>query len=763
MLNRKSLWVLVLLFLFNVRAEEPVSPKPVASDRAKPAPGAPDNSPKPDAAVAGATSATAEILPAVTVTGETITTATRTEEKTAQVPQSVNVVTHEDIERKQARTPNQMLREETGIWSTQVTAQGSPIIRGQIGNRILYMWDGIRLNNGALFGGPNGNFNQFPIGAVDRIEVVRGPGSVAHGSDAVGGVINIISKKGEFLDERDIGGEAYSRYGSVDNQTTETLDFHLLDKCFAFTGGLTKQDAGDYFAGGGEGKQGPNGFNSLGGYANFAYRPTENQMLRLSWIQNRRDDIDNYGQSKLNANGVPRIFGPTERRGIVKFDYSVEDLCPVLSKDLTFYAYDQYYDALRDRRVQSATTFNTTETQTHQDVYGIGLQNVANLDSHKFTYGVDYRNEDLSAANFLTSRKIASGAITDSIPAGKTPDGVYDVFDAFALGEFKLCDCWNLSAGVRFERDHIHSTPVLTDVIPNAGYDIDSLKINRDWSSVTWSLGTIYNVTHDLDLAADISTSFRAPTYSDLLSAGAPVFASKIASVPSPTLIPEKGVTYEFGPRYHTEKWNLSLTGYWTQLRDLVAATYRGTVDIPGQGTFTRSQNSNSSHGYDAGVEFAAAYKPVRDWTIFGNATYTRGQDHEINQPFRFIPPLNGVVGLRYEAPSKRWWVEGVEMIADRLRRPAPGDQLDSGFSFDPAYGSPNTTNNPPLRRNFQIPGWAITNLRAGVNAWREGRRSFDVTLDIENAFDARYREAYSQQQKFAPGINAVIGGRLKF
>lgn len=176
MLNRKSLWVLVLLFLFNVRAEEPVSPKPVASDRAKPAPGAPDNSPKPDAAVAGATSATAEILPAVTVTGETITTATRTEEKTAQVPQSVNVVTHEDIERKQARTPNQMLREETGIWSTQVTAQGSPIIRGQIGNRILYMWDGIRLNNGALFGGPNGNFNQFPIGAVDRIEVVRGPG-----------------------------------------------------------------------------------------------------------------------------------------------------------------------------------------------------------------------------------------------------------------------------------------------------------------------------------------------------------------------------------------------------------------------------------------------------------------------------------------------------------------------------------------------------------------------------------------------------------
>src|SRR5487761_2055043 len=74
---------------------------------------------------------------------EVVVTATRTAEAVNDLPQSVTVVTAEAIERRQPQTPNEMLREEPGIWSVQVPVQGSPIIRGQIGNRVLYMWDGI--------------------------------------------------------------------------------------------------------------------------------------------------------------------------------------------------------------------------------------------------------------------------------------------------------------------------------------------------------------------------------------------------------------------------------------------------------------------------------------------------------------------------------------------------------------------------------------------------------------------------------------------
>src|SRR5262249_11238324 len=71
----------------------------------------------------------------------TVSAASRFEEETGKTPQAVTVATLDAIERRQARTPNQMLREEPGVWSTQVSTQGSPIIRGQIGNRVLYLWD----------------------------------------------------------------------------------------------------------------------------------------------------------------------------------------------------------------------------------------------------------------------------------------------------------------------------------------------------------------------------------------------------------------------------------------------------------------------------------------------------------------------------------------------------------------------------------------------------------------------------------------------
>src|SRR5689334_14994524 len=65
-----------------------------------------------------------------------VTAASRTIEETARTPQAVSVATRDEVERRQPRTPNQMLSEEPGVWSVQVTSQGSPIIRGLIGNRV---------------------------------------------------------------------------------------------------------------------------------------------------------------------------------------------------------------------------------------------------------------------------------------------------------------------------------------------------------------------------------------------------------------------------------------------------------------------------------------------------------------------------------------------------------------------------------------------------------------------------------------------------
>ena len=688
-------------------------------------------------------------------------TASRVVEDLRDVPQSVVIVDSETIERRQPTTPVEMLREQPGIWAVSVAAQGSPILRGQIGNRVIYLWDGVRINNGALFGGPNGFFNQFPVGAVDRMEVVLGSGSVQYGSDAIGGVVNVISKQAMFTEDPLIGGSVYGRYGSNNGENTQTIDFHGGNSTFAFSGGITRQEVSDYH-GPDFGAASPSGFDALGGYANFAWRPTDNQELRLSWIYNERTNVDSYVQSKLNAGGVPRIYSPSEQRGILKFDYTLTE-AGSWSDEFKAYGYYHFYDALRDRRVENASTFATTRRDQDQDVWGIGLQNAKEWGPVRLIAGMDYRDEDLSSRQALYSLTKATGAFRVSEPAGNTPDGTYDVFDTFATLTWKPTEAWLLSAGARFESSHLKSEPVALDVIPNAGYTIRDLMLDKTWDSVTWNFGTVYDFTPELSLAATVGSGFRAPTYSDVLSAGTPVFSSRIASVPSPNVDPERSISVELGPRYQSECFSATLTGYYTHLSDVVGSVESGTVTIPGQGTFTASRSANIGRGYVAGVEAAAAWEFSEGWTVFGNGTYTRGEDTTANDPYRFIPPVHGSVGLRYESPSGKWWVEIVEVMAGKLDRHSIRDEQDAGFSTDPGYGSPNNTTNPPLRPDFSIPGFAVTNIRGGVKVWERPESTLDLTVDLNNVLDAHYREAYAQQQREAPGFGVVVGARLGF
>ncbi len=692
---------------------------------------------------------------------EVIVTASRTGESLWDTPATVTLVDQDTIRRHKAETPTEMLQEQRRVWGVSVASQGSPIIRGQIGNRVLYLWDGVRINNGALFAGPNGYFNQFPIGAVDRMEVILGSGSVQYGSDAIGGVINIIPKKAVFSDHLTIGGDIDGRYGSNANENVECFDLRISDQRFALAAGISRQDVGNYY-GPGVGALPSTSFWALGGYADLAFKPFENQTLRISWIGNEREDVQSYIQSALNPNGVPRVYNPLERRGIVKLDYTAIDLGP-LSSELKFYGYYQYYDQISQRRIETFPNYTNTSTHSEQDVLGLGVQNTTVWEKARFVYGVDYRHEKLDSTLDQLLLNEATGATSDTMPAGKTPNGTYDVLGAFISGEYRPIQALLLTAGLRFENTHIDSHPLDTDVIPNAGYTLDSLELDKSWQSLTWDVGSIVSVTRSWDLVANISSAFRAPTYSDLFSSGTPVFSSKTASVPSPTIDPEKSITYEVGTRYHSDKVTASLTAYTTQLYDAVVQTDAGTVTIPGQGTFLASSRSNAGTGYVRGIEASLAYHPAPGWTLFGNGTYTFGEDTSNDVALRFIPPLYGTVGIRYEAPSHRWWVELTEYMAATLTRHAPQDELDAGFSKDPALGSPNTTTNPPYRDDFSIPGFAITNLRGGMRVWQQGDRALDLTLTLSNLFNHSYREAYAQQELVAPGFGVTIDARLTF
>ena len=127
-----------------------------------------------------------------------VVSAARHEQRVIESPRSVSVLTSEEIRKRNYRTVPEALNEMMGILVQETNyGGGAPIIRGMIGNRILILVDGIRLNNSVYRLGPLQYLNTIDLYRVERIEVVRGPSSALYGSDALGGLINIVTRSPE--------------------------------------------------------------------------------------------------------------------------------------------------------------------------------------------------------------------------------------------------------------------------------------------------------------------------------------------------------------------------------------------------------------------------------------------------------------------------------------------------------------------------------------------------------------------------------------
>ena len=129
------------------------------------------------------------VLPATVITG------TRIPEELSDSPNSISVVPREQIDEQQQRTVVDVLREVAGldiVRAGQPGQQTSAFIRGANGNQTLVLIDGVRVNNPF-----NNAFDlaNLAVDNIDHIEVIRGPQSTLYGSEALGGVINIVTKQ----------------------------------------------------------------------------------------------------------------------------------------------------------------------------------------------------------------------------------------------------------------------------------------------------------------------------------------------------------------------------------------------------------------------------------------------------------------------------------------------------------------------------------------------------------------------------------------
>jgi iron complex outermembrane receptor protein/hemoglobin/transferrin/lactoferrin receptor protein len=178
-------------------------------------------------------------------------TAQRQEDLTVDVPQSVTVVTHEQLLQNAPRTTPEALMNQSGVWVQKTNhGGGSPIIRGLVGNQVLLLVDGIRLNNSTYRYGPNQYLNTIDPGVIESMEAIRGSGSVLYGSDALGGVVQVISKVPSFsLEKTNVSARIIAKLMSQDMEQSGRAEVEIGSKRIAFLGGFSERNFGELVAG----------------------------------------------------------------------------------------------------------------------------------------------------------------------------------------------------------------------------------------------------------------------------------------------------------------------------------------------------------------------------------------------------------------------------------------------------------------------------------------------------------------------------------
>jgi len=195
---------------------------------------------------------------------EVVVTANRHGSLQLKTPEAIGSLGSVTIQKYQLRSAPEALMQAPGVFVQKTNhGGGSPFLRGLTGNQTLQLVDGIRLSNAVVRYGPNQYFNTIDLFSIDRVEVLRGGGSVQYGSDAIGGTIQTFSHEAETSEQPQWGSSVLTRFMTQGMEQTANGRVNYSGKKVAFTAGVTWRNFGDLVGGDTTGTQYPTGYKEL--------------------------------------------------------------------------------------------------------------------------------------------------------------------------------------------------------------------------------------------------------------------------------------------------------------------------------------------------------------------------------------------------------------------------------------------------------------------------------------------------------------------
>ena len=519
-------------------------------------------------------------------TRDVVVTASRTEQLVKEAPAAVEVITREDIDKMGAENLAQALQLAIGIDVSENGMVGNSVaIRGAKSNQTLIMVDGMRIRTENTDQTANNyELQRVNMADVERIEIVRGATSSLYGADAMGGVINIITK--------------------TPDKAAKSV----------FADYTTKQaDVGFRVATG-----------QLGKWASsFSYKRSDVHHLDINGSGTQYGTKDYFN--------VKTKYKIDDKKSLSFFlDYMNEDL--YLDSDFTSYDHDRtkfglFYDG-KDKKGKYQIRVNYSIFNKDQNTRKNGI--LTGWDEMKFrTLTLDgQRSYQLNDEHLLTvggeirkekyeGTRIGSGG--DNVHTATREDISQDYseksttyYAAYIQDEWQVEENWLMIPSLRF--DH------------NSAFG----------SKVTYKLGNTYKLSDNTRLKFNVGTAYRAPTEAELYMnwhhtpVSTPAFNMNVYVTGNPNLKPETSYNFDFGLEAESKSGRSSgkLTYFHSKFDDLINSQST-TTRVPGFPASVNvvSQYVNVDSAEIQGAEAEFKQKLGKNFTLRSTYTYTDAKD----------------------------------------------------------------------------------------------------------------------------------------
>ena len=666
-------------------------------------------------AVAAPTDEEHEDAPAEATFGEELTiTSTRLQdepEPMRSVPASVTVLTRQRIESTGATTVQDLLSLQTGTVLYDQVGNGVQTtfdLRGfTTGSGTRVFVDGVPVNearNNGLW------LDVVPLGAIDRVEITRGSNAAQAGGGALGGIVNLWTRRGEGT-----GGRLRAAAGDYDTRELAAELWHGGDQWDVFVAGLTSETDGFRDNAGGE-------LQHLGG--RLGLKAGASGRLALSFADGATD-FGAPGALTIRELEEDREQTPFNQADFVDrqlmvwaLNYSGA-LSPAFSLSANAYLRDGESESLSTGR--SAVLFGGFLASTDESVAGTTLQgsydSALGEGTNRVSFGAEVLDGETDALGFFTPPadpgNVELAALGSDNRADRRNVALY------LQDTWQPADAWTIVVGARWDEDEVgyqERVPIDTNSAATRFSEV-SLR-----AGLTWAPGDRNAVW------LGYGEGFLPPSAEQLFSF--PLFGS------NPDLVPEDSQAVELGWRRNWSLSNLDVSLFRQDTTNEIVFDPNSPLGLFGA-------NVNAGETRRSGLEAALRARAGTDVALFANVTLTdaefrSGPDRGRTVPL--VPEERVAAGVDWALPK------GFAARGDVLY---VGDQVLSNDTANAVERLPSYT---VVNARFS---WSLTSAEAGGRG--QGREGLTVFVEARNLFDERYATRGIRAFDVSTGVDATF------